>query len=222
MQRRRVAALLAATCGPAWAGADLCRSGRRQSPVDIVAPQRAVLPPLAFDHAAAAARLDNDGHTVRVRLPAGSALRLGGERLPLQQFHFHIPGGERIAGEDFPLALHFLHKRRNGQLVAVVALFRIGAEHPALAALLPQMPGRGAPPVPAVAVNPAAWLPTETGHYAYDGSLTAPPCTEGVRWLVLKQVQTLSAAQWVQLQSLFPHNARPVQPLHGRRVQQSS
>jgi len=222
MRSLLLGAVLVAEVAAAWAGADLCRDGRRQSPVDIVAPQRAALPPLAFDYAAASARLDNDGHTVRVRLPAGSVLRLGGERLPLQQFHFHIPGGERIAGEDFPLALHFLHKRRSGQLVAVVALFRIGAEHPALAALWPRLPGRGAAPELAVAVRPADWLPAETGHYAYDGSLTAPPCTEGVRWLVLKQVQTLSAAQWVQLQTLFPHNARPVQPLHSRVVQQSS
>jgi carbonic anhydrase len=166
-------------------------------------------------------RVDNDGHTVRLRFAHGQVLALGRERLDLQQFHFHIPGADRLHGEEFPMALHALHKSSAGGLVAVVVLFRIGVAHAGLAALLPQLPARGAAPKPAVDFDPVAWLPVGAGYYAYDGSLTAPPCTEGVRWLVLKQQPTLSATQWAQLQTLFPQNARPVQSLNGRTVFES-
>lgn len=218
-------ALLA--CGPLAAVAaparSLCDTGRHQSPVDIAAPRAATLPPLQFAYRPGALHAVNDGHTVRVRIAAGSTLQLGAQRLTLNQFHFHLPGGDRIAGEDFPLALHFLHKSPAGQLVPLVLLFRQGAEHPALAALLPRLPGRGEAPrrETAVPVNPADWLPTQPGYYAYEGSETAPPCTEGVHWLVMKTVQTVSAAQLAQLARLFPPNARPVQPLNGRVVQAS-
>jgi carbonic anhydrase len=223
--------LAAAMALPSLAGAPaggLCETGRRQSPIDIVAPQRQVLPTLQFHYTAAPTRIVNDGHTVRVRL-AGSHMLVGDQRLSLQQFHFHLPGGDRVQGEEFPMAMHWLHKAGSGQLVALVLLFRLGAEHPALAALLPGMPTAGQPErrLPDAVVDPAAWLPGggrapgALGYYAYDGSLTAPPCTEGVRWIVLKQVQTLSAAQLARLHRLMPDNARPVQPLHGRTVAES-
>lgn len=201
-------------------GAGLCDSGRRQSPIDIVAAQRQALPALQFNYRVAPARVANDGHTVRVRFANGSHLLAGHERYTLQQFHFHLPGGDRIAGEDFPMGMHFTHKAPSGQLMALVVLFRLGTEHPALAALLPHLPQHGQPErtLPGVQVDAAQWLPTQGGYYAYDGSLTGPPCTEGVRWLVMKQAMTISPAQLARLQALFPPNARPVQPLHGRLV----
>ncbi len=207
-------------------GGGLCETGRRQSPIDIVATRREALPALQFDYVPTPLRIVNDGHTVRVRL-AGSRMLIGAERHTLQQFHFHLPGGDRVQGEEFPMAMHWLHKRANGELVALVMLFRLGTAHPALAALLPQMPAAGQPErnLPALTVDPAAWLPVASvrhGYYAYDGSVTAPPCTEGVRWVVLKQVQTLSATQLAQLHQLMPDNARPVQPLQGRSVAEST
>jgi carbonic anhydrase len=222
MRRRLIVlGLTAAAAAPGRAAADLCGAGRRQSPIDIGTTRRQALPPLRPAMHRTAVRVDNDGHTVRLRFAHGQVLALGRERLDLQQFHFHIPGGDRLHGEEFPLALHALHKRSAGGLVAVVVLFRMGAEHDGLATLLPQLPARGAAPRLAADIDPAAWLPAGAGYYAYDGSLTAPPCTEGVLWLVLKQQPTLSASQWAQLQTLFPHNARPVQPLNGRTVSES-
>ncbi len=207
----------------ASAKGDLCRTGRQQSPIDIVAAQPAALPPLAFDYRPAPLRAVNDGHTVRVRFADGSRMQIGGQPHTLQQFHFHLPGGDRIAGEEFAMAMHLLHKSPAGQLVPLVLLFRLGDEHPALAALLPQLPARGEAERTSreITVDAAAFLPAGKGYYSYTGSETAPPCTEGVHWLVLQHVQTISAAQRSALQRLFPANARPVQPLNGRVVQLS-
>lgn len=202
---------------PAWA---VCGNGQRQAPVDIHGAQRRTGAPLRFEYRPEALRIVNDGHTVRVRYRNGSQLLLGHEALALQQFHFHTPGGDRLNGEDFPMAMHLLHKGRSGQLVSLVLLFRVGEAHAALADLLPRMPaaGQAEQTLAAPTFDPTRLLPRSTAHYRYDGSLTAPPCTEGVVWIVMKQPQSLSAAQLVQLQKLFPPNARPVQPLHGRVV----
>jgi carbonic anhydrase len=207
------------------AATNLCEQGSRQSPIDIDAGavRQHLAAPLQFDYRAAPLRIVNDGHTVRVRIAGGSRMLIGGQPNTLQQFHFHRPGGDRLQGEEFPLGMHFLHKSAAGQLVSLVLLFRAGAENTALAALLPQMPARGQPErSPAgQTVDPAAWLPAGHAYYGYDGSLTASPCTEGVRWLVMKQVQTVSAAQLTRLAQLFPDNARPVQPLNSRSVTES-
>jgi carbonic anhydrase len=204
----------------AQAAPALCTQGLRQSPIDIVAAQPQAGTPLRAAYQATATRVVNDGHTVRLRHAPGSALVLGRERLALQQAHFHMPGGDRLRGEDFPMAMHLLHRAPSGQLVPLVLLFRQGAENAALAALLPRLPASGQPEraLPGPAPDPAALLPPGLGYYAYAGSLTAPPCTEGVRWIVLQQVQTVSSAQLARLATLFPPNARPVQPLNGRVV----
>lgn len=200
----------------------LCGRGQRQSPIDIVATRLQAQPRLQFDYRSAPLRIVNDGHTVRVRFANGSRLLIGGHAETLQQFHFHIPGGDQVRGEAFPMAMHFLHKSRSGQLVALVVLFRLGARNEALAALLPKMPEAGQPErvLPDTRFNPADLLPASKAYYVYDGSLTAPPCTEGVRWIVMQQPLELSAAQLARLSELFPNNARPVQPLHGRVVTQ--
>ncbi len=203
--------------------ASLCESGKRQSPIDIEATVRRAMPPLEFDYRAAALRIAHDGHTVRVRCKA-STLRVGAEPLRLQQFHFHLPGGERVRGEEFPLGLHLPHKSGSGQLVTLVLLFREGRDHPALDALLPHLPaeGEGERRPPNVSVDPGGWIPADRGYYRYDGSLTASPCTEGVAWIVMKQVQEVSAAQLAALRLRIRPNARAVQPRNGRVILESA
>lgn len=205
--------------------ASLCDSGRRQSPIDISAGAavRKDLPTLDFRYQAVPLKLADDGHTVRVRFGRGNELRIGDQRFGLQQFHFHTPGGDRIAGEDFPMAAHLLHKSGSGQLLAVVVLFRKGADNPLLDRLLPLIPARadGDHSPPGVTVDASDLLPAARGYFRYSGSLTSAPCTEGVDWIVLKQPVTLSAAQLARYRQRFADNARAVQPLHGRLVSES-
>jgi carbonic anhydrase len=214
------------TASGAWAAApdaDLCSRGQRQSPIDITGPVHPAPLALQPHYLSAPLHLVNDGHTVRARIADGSHLLLGGERLVLTQFHFHRPGGDKLQGEEFPLGMHFLHKRASGQLVSLVVLFRQGADNPALAELLPLMPTLAGSErrLPGQRFDAGRLLPANSAHYRYDGSLTAPPCTEGVLWLVMKQPLQASPAQLAQLARLFPANARAVQPLHRRVVSES-
>ncbi|MBQ0932397.1 carbonic anhydrase family protein [Ideonella alba] len=205
---------------PLTAQADLCRDGRRQSPIDIVPTAQVPLPPLRADWQPSPLRWVHDGHTLRVRSAPGSRLWVGAVPHTLQQFHFHLPGGDRIRGESFPLGLHFPHKSPSGQLVTLVLLCREGAPHPALAQLPLPWPRAGQPEqrVDGASVDPRRWLPTDLAYYRYEGSLTSAPCTEGVVWLVLKAVATVSAAQLSALRAVMAPNARAVQPSNGRAV----
>lgn len=215
--------VLGCVVSTAAAGANLCESGRRQSPIDIQATSRRPLPPLEFRYQSVPLRIADDGHTVRVRFAPGQTLHIGRERYTLQQFHFHTPGGDRIAGEEFPMAAHLLHKSTSGQLLAVVVLFRIGAENALLNTLLPLIPARadGDHSPAGVRVDAGSLLPTARGYYRYPGSLTAPPCTEGVDWLVMKQPLELSSAQLARYRQRFADNARAVQQVNQRVVLES-
>ena len=206
----------------AHADAPLCRLGHRQSPIDIVSPVKKKLPTLEFRYHAAPLKLANDGHTLRVRFANGSHLVVGKETYTLQQFHFHTPGGDRIAGEEFPMAAHLLHKSPTGQLLALVVLFKLGAENSAVAALWPRIPAQadGDHVIAGATANARQLLPENRAYYRYEGSLTASPCTEGVTWLVLKQPLELSAAQLSFWKARFGDNMRPPQALQGRVVQE--
>ncbi len=205
------------------AESSLCLTGRKQSPVDIVAPVRQKMAVLDFQYRPSPLRIANDGHTARVRVSKGSRLQIGNESYTLQQYHFHTPGGDRIEGEEFAMAAHLLHKSQSGRLLALVVLFRQGAENAALAALWPRIPARadGDHMVADVMADPAALLPADHAYYRYDGSLTAAPCTEGVTWLVMKQPLTVSADQLAHWRTRFTDNIRPPQKLQGRFVQES-
>ncbi|MEI7515105.1 MAG: carbonic anhydrase family protein [Betaproteobacteria bacterium] len=205
------------------AGVGLCASGKQQSPIDIVGAVRQNLRPLQFAYRSETLKLANDGHTVRVRFGVGSELRIANTVYRLQQFHFHTPGGDRIGGEEFPMVAHLLHKSASGQLLALAVLFRLGAENPTLTRLLPRVPSSvdGDHVYPDVSVDATALLPTTHAYYRYLGSLTAPPCTEGVQWIVMKATTTLSAAQLAQYKTRFADNARSVQALNQRTVSES-
>jgi carbonic anhydrase len=209
-----------------WAELDegfkTCKLGKAQSPIDIVtkkAEKSADARPIAFAYTAGAAEIVNNGHTVQVNLPAGGAVSLAGTEYKLLQFHFHTPSEEKIDGKNYPLVAHLVHRDAQGQLAVVGVLFKLGRENAALKPVFAQLPAReGEARTLDAGFDATQLLPKTHGYYAFSGSLTTPPCSEEVRWQVLKTPVELSSAQLASFRKLYPMNARPVQPLNGRKV----
>ena len=207
---------------PEYAACD----GKEQSPVDIRAPAKASLPALHFDYRSGPLVIDNNGVTIRVNYPPGRSgdfLIVGDTRYQLVQFHFHRPSEEYIGGKPYPMALHLVHKSSDGKVAGVAVLLTPGAANAAVQQLWDHMPMTPGPDqaIFGAAVNPADLLPPSYGYYTYTGSITAPPCTEGVTWIVLRSPVEISPAQIAAFAKLFPHDVRPPQPLNGRVVQES-
>jgi carbonic anhydrase len=218
--------------GPAhWGALDpeyaLCNSGKAQSPIDIRAAQPARLPRLRFDyHLRPVGYVINNGAAIRVNYHdapgSGDFLYVGARRYQLVQFHFHRPSEESVDGRQYDMVLHLMHKADDGEIAGVAVLLVAGHANAAVERLWQHMPAHeGQSAVPGLELNPADLLPATTGYYTYSGSQTAPPCTEGVRWFVLKTPLEVSAAQIAAYARIYPHDVRPLQPLNGRSVQAS-
>jgi carbonic anhydrase len=200
-----------------------CKLGKEQSPVDIRGAKPAKLAPLAFSYTAGPAQVLNNGHTVQVNLADGGGLDLAEDkRYKLVQFHFHTPSEELIKGKRYPLVAHLVHKNDAGELAAVAVLFKEGKENQALQPIFADLPAAyGEKRALADGFNAETLLPARRGYYAFQGSLTTPPCSEGVRWRVLTTQVDISKQQLAAFRKLYPMNARPVQPLNGRVIQVS-
>jgi carbonic anhydrase len=199
-----------------------CKLSKEQSPINIESgkARKGPLAALGFNYMAGAAEVVNNGHTIQVNLPTGSALKAGDDVAQLLQFHFHTPSEEKINGKNYPMVAHFVHKSADGKLFVVAVLFKAGKENPALAPVFAALPAEGSPTKLAT-FNPADVLPANHAYYKFMGSLTTPPCSDGVRWQVLKEPAELSKQQIAAFQKLYTMNARPVQPLNGRIVEAS-
>ncbi|RJT11429.1 carbonic anhydrase [Rahnella inusitata] len=197
-----------------------CTNGKNQSPVDIHNSFTVHATPLSLSYLASPESIVNNGHSVQVNVPKGDTLIADGETFTLQQFHFHSPSENTIDGKSFPMEAHFVHTNAAGEIAVVAVMFNVGDENKELAKIWEKMPSEhGKPANITEKVNLAKLLPAEHNHYRFSGSLTTPPCTEGVRWLVMKQPQTLSEAQLEKFQHAMHHaNNRPVQDLHGRVI----
>jgi carbonic anhydrase len=196
----------------------LCSTGKAQSPIDIGDAVKADLTPLAFSYRSSSATVLNNGHTIQVSPVDAGGITLSSGDYSLVQLHFHTPSEEKIQGRAYPLVAHFVHRNAAGELAVVAVLFEEGVENPALQSILSNMPKTTGDMVNLPLQNIADLLPATRHYYSYMGSLTTPPCSEGVRWHVLTQPVQLSAAQLQAFQALYPMNARPVQPLNGRTV----
>ena len=197
-------------------------AGVNQSPIDLTGFIEAELAPLAFSYHAGGNEVTNNGHTVQVDYAKGSTITVDGVPFDLVQFHFHAPSENRIEHKSFPLEAHFVHADREGNLAVVALLFTEGAENPDLAAIWSVMPKKeGEKRRLSPSFDAEALLPADRDYYRYSGSLTTPPCTEGVRWLVLKRSVTASRTQIdAFVHVLHEPDNRPVQPIHGRPVLQ--
>lgn len=199
-----------------------CASGKRQSPIDIRDGIRVDQPTIEFAWRPSLFRIVDNGHTVQVAL-SGSSLSLLGKRYELLQFHFHRPAEERVEGRGFEMVAHFVHKSGDGKLAVVAVLMEQGAENPFVQTLWNHLPLEKGEEVasPTVQIDPATFLPADRGYYNYMGSLTTPPCSEGVLWLVMKQPVQVSAEQIATFSRLYRNNARPLQPSFGRLIKES-
>ena len=204
-----------------------CNAGKEQSPIDIRNAQKADLPPLRFEYKSGALKyVINNGHTIRVDYHdapgAGSFLIVGDKRYQLTQFHFHRPSEEYVDGKAYDMVVHLMHQSSDGEAAGVAVLVKAGVANATVRQVWAHMPEtEGEQKVEGVDLNPAGLLPRGLGYYVYTGSVTAPPCTEGVTWFVLKTPVEISGEQIDAFARLYPHDVRPVQPLNGRVVKES-
>ena len=199
---------------------ELCGRGQAGSPIDIATAEPSNLPAIDFDYRSGPGDVADNGHTIQVDLPAAGDARFASGQYRLLQFHFHSPSEERFAGRAYPLVAHLVHADAAGRLAVVAVPFREGAPNPVLDQVFGALPARGSRAPLAAPIDPAGLLPVSRSYYAYEGSLTTPPCTEGVAWHVLQTPVEASRAQIDAFRARYPMNARPVQPLHGRTVKQ--
>lgn len=210
---------------PAFAA---CRDGRSQSPIDIIgAAPAGQAPALTLRFPAATLRIAhhehiadgiNNGHTIQVTYDEGDTLMVGDRAYELVQYHFHDPSEHTVGGRRYPMEMHMVHRAADGALAVVAVLIDQGRHNAAFDPVwsnLPRTKGIEAH-YEHVAVDVDALLPSVRTSYRYEGSLTTPPCTEGVNWFVLANPIELDATQIGAFASLIHGNSRPVQPLNGR------
>ena len=203
-----------------------CKDGKEQSPIDIRNPRKGQLPALRFEYKNGPLKIINNGYTaVRVNYAPGNGnlLIVGDKRYELTQFHFHHPSEESVHGKRYDMVIHLMHESTDGKVAGVAVLLKAGRANVTVQQLwqyMPQTPGKDEV-IAGVEVNPRGLLPPDTSYYTYKGSLTAPPCTEGVTWFVLRNPLDISADEIGAFAALYPHDIRPPQRLNGRVVQES-
>jgi carbonic anhydrase len=200
-----------------------CSLGKRQSPIDIRGGVRVDLEPIKFDYRPTGFAVVDNGHTVQVNVGPGNAIEVMGKRFDLLQFHFHRPSEERIDGRQFDMVAHLVHKDVEGKLAVVAVLLDRGSVHPLVQTVWNNLPLEKGDEVRASsALDLNQLLPKDQRYYTYMGSLTTPPCSEGVLWMVLSQPVTISPEQIAVFSRLYPMNARPIQQASGRLIKQSN
>jgi len=197
----------------------VCQLGLEQTPIDLSNGIQGDVGSVGYDYKPLPLRILNNGHTIQVNADAGSACVIGGARYELLQFHFHHPSEHLLAGKGFDLECHLVHKSDAGALAVTGIFIRAGAANAALKAFFDAMPAKEGPEVRADGtIDIAAILPKSGGYFRYMGSLTTPPCSEGLTWTVYKEPVEASAEQIQKFAALFPNNARPVQKRNRRFV----
>jgi len=213
-----------------------CNVGKEQSPIDIQSAEKADLPALRFESKSGPLKyLVNNGYTIRVNYHdapgTGNLLTVGDKRYQLTQFHFHRPSEEYIHGKPYDMVAHLMYQGSDGKVAGVAVLLQAGSANATIQQIWEQMPKTESKALPdfsheeeeiaGVHIDPAGLLPHDLAYYRYMGSATAPPCTEGVTWYVLKTPVDISAEQISAFAKLYPHDVRPLQPLNGRVVKES-
>jgi carbonic anhydrase len=202
-----------------------CAIGKNESPIDIrdTIAKKTDLPAINFDYQASTLKIIDNGHTIQINYAPGSFITVGSTQYELVQFHFHKPSEEKLNGKSYDMVAHLVHKDKEGKLAVVAVLLAKGTANPLIKTLWDNLPKEKETEavVDAVKINVADLLPKNQTYYTYTGSLTTPPCSEGVTWFVLKHPTSVSAGEIARFAKSYPMNARPVQPLNGREIRVS-
>jgi carbonic anhydrase len=199
-----------------------CDAGERQSPIDIRDGIKVELDPLNFEYKSLPFNVIDNGHTIQINIADGNFINVSGKTYALVQMHFHKPAEERVNGKSFEMVAHLVHKDADGKLAVVAVLIERGKANSAVQLAWNNLPLEKNASVRAL--NPLdlnQLLPSNHDYFTYIGSLTTPPCTEGVLWLVMKEPIEISAEQLAIFNRLYPTNARPIQKPSGRLIKES-
>ncbi len=197
-----------------------CSEGRNQSPVNLTGMIESELPPIAINYQSGGNEILNNGHNVGVNYKPGSTITVEGNEFELKQFHFHAPGENTIEGRSYPMEAHFVHTDKEGRLAVISVMFKTGEKNAELEKAWAHMPEKaGEKNALPKSVDGDNLLPKDRDYYRFSGSLTTPPCSEGVLWLVMKNFDTASKEQIDKFAHTMHHpNNRPVQPLNSRAI----
>lgn len=199
-----------------------CAIGTAQSPLDIGETIKAELPPLKIAWKHRADTLLNNGHTIEVNFRDGNMLEIGKQRYSLLQFHFHRPSEHMVGGRAFAMEAHFVHRNDPGFLAVVGVLMTPGRANRTFGRIVATMPAREGPAIKAdPGIDPNGLLPARRNYFRYSGSLTTPPCSEIVDWLVMPNPVEVAAADIAAFAKLYPMNARPARKDHRRYILRS-
>lgn len=202
---------------PNWA---TCKTGKNQSPIDIYETIKGNLPKLELLRATNAIDIVHNGHTVQINTESNAGVKIDGETFTMEQFHFHTPSENLLNGRSYPIEIHFVHANKEGQLAVIAVMVTEGEINPTINKILSLAP-KEINNIYRIEENLQleSLLPKDTHYYRYSGSLTTPPCSEGVIWIVMKQPAHMSNEQIKKLTTLLKgNNNRPPQPLNGRQV----
>ena len=196
-----------------------CKAGKSQSPINISQARKAKLATIKFNYKATPVDIENNGHTIQLNYAKGSSINVGGKPYALLQFHFHSPSEHHVNGKPYDMVAHLVHQAADGQLGVIGVLMKVGKANKVIEQIWKVLP-ETADEHNAVAdtLNVADLLPAERLYFNYSGSLTTPPCSEGVNWMVLTTPVEVSAEQVAHFNRLFAKSVRPIQALNGRTV----
>jgi len=195
-----------------------CASGKEQSPIDITNLKTKDIENIRFHYRPSKLNILNNGHTIQVDIDKGSSIRIDGEKYDLLQFHFHTPSEHAIEGIRYPMEIHLVHKSKKGELAVVGVMMVVDKHNSVLESLFDNFPGEEGKENLMDKIDVGALLPAGERTFRYPGSLTTPPCTEGVKWNLLLAPISISNEQFTSFHDIFENNSRPVQPIRKRVI----
>lgn len=199
-----------------------CKTGKNQSPININSNTAAKLADIKFSYQATPIDVVNNGHTIQVNYAKGSMLNVGGKAYNLLQFHFHSPSEHEVNGKPYDMVAHLVHQAADGQLGVIGVLMKVGKANPVIGSIWSHMPKKaGENNKMEATVNVADLLPGNHSYYNYSGSLTTPPCSEGVNWMVMQIPVEVSSEQVAAFTGIFAKSVRPVQAVNDRTIHAS-